>query len=188
MKTEQDLSVQIAERHGVSQGAVSTALDALKRGGGAMAQFSHPDFGGMAQWSKGGMSMVGDMFNSALKAKFDAVMSDLSTAISEGAAAPSHTPEQDSSGASDKRLDGHQSGHWPSEFGAPSSSGGQNDMRYAFFPEVRRLIVENGDRRTVYDTDTHRISGVSQQQSATRSLHFQSQDGDVRLEDLTVVG
>lgn len=187
MKTERDLSVQIAQRHGVSQDAVSTALDALKRGGGAMAQFSHADFGGMAQWSKGGMSMVGDMFNSAMKAKLDAVMTDLATALSADAGSPSDPQEQHSSGVSDARLDGRQPGHWPSEFGAPSSSGGQNDMRYAFFPEVRRLIVENGDRRTIYDTGTHRISGVSQQQSATRSLQFQSQDGDVRLDELTVI-
>jgi hypothetical protein len=36
-----------------------------------MAQFSHADFGGMSQWSPG-MSMVGDMFNTQLKAKLDA--------------------------------------------------------------------------------------------------------------------
>jgi hypothetical protein len=41
-----------------------------------MAQFSHADFGGMSQWSPG-MSMVGDMFNTQLKAKLDALCSDI---------------------------------------------------------------------------------------------------------------
>jgi hypothetical protein len=41
-----------------------------------MAQFSHADFGGMSQWSPG-MSMVGEMFNTQLKAKLDALCSDL---------------------------------------------------------------------------------------------------------------
>jgi hypothetical protein len=41
--------------------AVRTILRPLRSGGGTMAQFSHPDFGGMSQWSPG-MTMVGDMF------------------------------------------------------------------------------------------------------------------------------
>ena len=41
-----------------------------------MAQFSHADFGGMSQWSPG-MSMVGEMFNTQLKAKLDALCSDI---------------------------------------------------------------------------------------------------------------
>ena len=41
-----------------------------------MAQFSHPEFGGMSQWSPG-MTMVGDMFNNGLKSKLDAVCSEL---------------------------------------------------------------------------------------------------------------
>ena len=31
---------------------------------------------------------------------------------------------------------------WPGDFGSPSSSGAQNGMKYAFFPEKRRLLVE----------------------------------------------
>jgi hypothetical protein len=41
-----------------------------------MAQFNHPEFGGMSQWSPG-MTMVGDMFNNGLKSKLDAVCSEL---------------------------------------------------------------------------------------------------------------
>ncbi len=76
---------------------------------------------------------------------------------------------------------------WPEDLGQPSSSGAQGDMRYAFFPEKRRLLIERGDRRTTYDTGTHRIGGVSQQSSHDRSPAFTSQHGPVRLEDLEVV-
>ena len=68
---------RIAERHQVSEDAVKVAYEALRRGGRTIAQFSHEAFGGMAQWSRGGMSMVGDTFNNAMKAKLDAVMADL---------------------------------------------------------------------------------------------------------------
>ena len=184
MNQHDDLIDSVATKHAIAPDAVAAAFAALKRGGGTMAQFSHADFGGMAQWSKGGMSMVGDMFNSTLKAKFDGVMTDLAeglahepigTSTEEGALAP-------------MSRESRSSHDWPDEFGAPSSSGSQNGMRYAFFPEARRLIVEDGSKRTVYDTGQHQISGVSQQQSGSRSLRFHSQVGDVHLDDLTVAG
>ena len=69
---------EVAQRHGVSGDAVLSLLDSLIAGGGSMAQFSHPELGGMGQWSRGGMTMVGDMFNNALKARVDALCAELS--------------------------------------------------------------------------------------------------------------
>jgi hypothetical protein len=62
-----------------------------------------------------------------------------------------------------------------------------NDMRYACFPESRRLAVMRGGRVRVYDTGAHRIGGFSQQQDRSQSLSFSSQLGSVRLEDLPEV-
>jgi hypothetical protein len=42
-------------------------------------------------------------------------------------------------------------------------------------------------RLRVYDTGNHRITGFAQQQSGSQSFSFTSQDGPVRLEDLTEV-
>ena len=52
---------EIASRHGVSLEAAFAVLDSLALSNGAQAQFSHPDLGGMGQWSRGGMIMIGDM-------------------------------------------------------------------------------------------------------------------------------
>ena len=68
---------EIAKRHGVSPEAVEHVLMALMAGQGSQAQFNHPDLGGMGQWSQGGMTMVGDMFNNQLKARVDAICSDV---------------------------------------------------------------------------------------------------------------
>src|ERR1700740_2239135 len=64
---------EVADRHGVSADAVRTLLFALEKGGGTVAQFCHPELGGNGQWMRGGMTMVGDMFNNALKAPVDAL-------------------------------------------------------------------------------------------------------------------
>jgi hypothetical protein len=73
----ENLVARTARKHGVGIDAVEVALATLRRGHGKMAQFSHPEFGGMAQWIAGGMSMVGDMFNAATKGKLDGVLHDL---------------------------------------------------------------------------------------------------------------
>ena len=68
---------EAAERHGVSLDAAVALLGALADGNGRQAQFNHPDLGGMGQWSQGGMIMIGDMFNHGLKARVDALCSEL---------------------------------------------------------------------------------------------------------------
>ena len=73
---------------------------------------------------------------------------------------------------------------WPDDLGQPTSSGGQSDMRYAFFPEKRRLLVEQDGRKIVYDSGDHQISGVSQQSGRSSSLVFTSQSGPVALDTL----
>lgn len=73
---------------------------------------------------------------------------------------------------------------WPKELGQPASSGGQNDIHYAFFPEARRLAIRRGNSVTLHDSGDHRISGV---QSQGGSMRFTSQSGEVRVEDLPQV-
>ena len=74
---------------------------------------------------------------------------------------------------------------WPDGLGQPSSSGGQNDWKYAVFADQHRLVIARGDALKVYDSADHQISGVSQSQGG---LLFHSQNGDVALDRLKVVG
>ena len=50
----------LAERYRVSEEAVRVLRRALERGGGQLAQFSHPELGGYGQWMPG-MTQIGDM-------------------------------------------------------------------------------------------------------------------------------
>ena len=78
---------------------------------------------------------------------------------------------------------------WPDGLGEPSATGSQNDLRYAYFAASRRLAVQKGGTTTLYDTGDHRIGGVSQHQhNDDGGATFTSQNGDVRLDDLKVVG
>jgi hypothetical protein len=174
----------IAERHHVSPEAVAVLLGAIARGHGQQAQFSHPDLGGMGQWSRGGMLMIGDMFNHNLKAKVAALCEDVASLLGEGGTERAGEQEPSLFAQSNPQASPEQ---WPSELGRAASSGSQNDMRYAVFPETHRLAIARGDKLTIYDTGNHQISGFGQQQGSTGSLTLTSQHGVIRLDDLPVV-
>jgi hypothetical protein len=178
-----DLVERMAKKHSVSPTAVQVVLAALRSGGGRMAQFSHADFGGMSQWSPG-MSMVGDMFNRQLKAKLDALCSDIAAHLDASPAADGTRSVGDE--VSYRSMSGSPD-WWPAGLGRPGAVGAQNNLRYAVFPDTRRLVIDDQGATTVYDTGSHRIFGVAQAQSSDQTLSFTSHDGLVRVADLLKV-
>lgn len=186
----------LARRHKVSLDAAVTLLRALAQGNGSQAQFNHPDLGGMGQWSQGGMIMIGDMFNHDLKHRVDALCNELARLLHRQppiGTAPGVSRSQ-SQGGGDGGVslfvpgsDSSSGRWWPADLGSPTSTGAQNDLRYAYFPGPRRLAIQHGGRVSIYDTGEHRVSGFSQQQSGDQSLTFTSQLGLVRVADLPLV-
>jgi hypothetical protein len=76
---------------------------------------------------------------------------------------------------------------WPEGLGEnPNSAGGQNETRYAFFGDQKRLAVDLGDGNVqIFDTGNHLISGVQQAQGGHgRTVAFTSQHGEVDLDKL----
>src|ERR1700712_4319437 len=118
---------RVSIRHSISESAVRTILQALRSGGG-MAQFSHADFGGMSQWSPG-MTMVGDMFNTDLKSKLDAICTELASHIASAGPKSGNDDSRDT--AVSYRSTGSSDQWWPADLGSPSSAGAQNALRYA---------------------------------------------------------
>jgi hypothetical protein len=149
-----------------------------------MTQFSHADFGGMSQWSPG-MSMVGDMFNTQLKSKLDALCTDIAAHLDTSEA--SGDGMRSATDAVSYRSVRASSDWWPSGLGRPGAVGAQNALRYAIFPQTCRLVLDDHGTVSTYDTGAHRIFGVAQAQSSDQTLSFTSQDGLVRLSDLQKV-
>ncbi|MCB1883922.1 MAG: SHOCT domain-containing protein [Geminicoccaceae bacterium] len=162
--------VRIGRRHGIGETAALALFQALAAGGGRMAQFDHPELGGLGQWSGGGMVMIGDMLDHVLRARVNALCCDLTDLVP---AAPATAGKA----------------WWPKHLGRPASSGAQDGLRYAFFPEKRRLVVDTGGQVRVYDTGDHAFRGFGQQQGGgTAGLAFTGRHGPVRLDDLPLAG
>jgi hypothetical protein len=163
----------VAQRHGLSREAVLAMLYAIHLGGGTMAQFSIPELGGSGQWMQGGMTMVGgNMFDNALRARVDALCTELAQLLATTSVFPP------------------SANWWPANLGVPSAAGGQNTARYAIFPSTRRLAIQINGVTKVFDTGEHRIGGVQQQQQGGGygSVTFTSQFGTFDVSSLAELG
>jgi len=192
----------LAARHGFSTDAVTHMLFAVLNGNGQMAQFNHSELGGSGQWMQGGMTMVGDMFNNYLKGRVDALCQDISGILasqpgllrsgsfqsqSQGGSGRQQQASGAPMGASSLFIPDPEENWWPSELGSPGATGAQNNVRYAYFANSRRLAVKTGSEVWVYDTLDHQIGGFSQQQGMGSSIIFSSQYGTVSLASLPLV-
>src|SRR2546430_4531230 len=203
---------ELAQRYGVSTEAVLTLLHALVHGHGTMAQFDHRELGGRGQWMHGGMIMVGDMFNQALKATVDGLCTELSSFLAAFPlvpAAPARSPmasratphqQQQGGGRSTAGSQAPAAGSWgiaapaggagvwwPAELGMPAASGAPDAMGYAYFPAQRRLAIAVHEHFRLYDTLDHQVSRVSQHQGPGSTVTFTSQHGVVEVTSLPLM-
>ena len=216
--TQQGLQVaeDIGRRHGFSAAAVAQLMQTIQRSGGGMAQFNHPEFGGSGQWMAGGMVMIGEMFNNALKARVDGLCQEVAAVLRSqpmAAAALSPSMQQQSGGGWQQQrgvppapaatvapvavagmtpaagplfAPDPRDHWWPAELGSPSASGEQNSMRYAVFPAAGRLAVDVNGQVSVYDTGRQQIGGLSQQQGG--AVVVSTAQGGVSLSSFSAVG
>ncbi|MGB4499475.1 MAG: SHOCT domain-containing protein [Methylococcaceae bacterium] len=205
----QQIINNIAQRYNFSSDAVFSMLLSVINGNGSMAQFSHPEFGGSGQWMRGGMIMLGDMFNNGLKNSVGNLCQELANLIAnepnliqtgsfqsqnqgnqeQANCANSQQNYSNSSNAVSLFVPGADSQNWWTAIGLqfPNSTGKQNNICYAYFAGIRRLAIKlNGDI-TLYDTLDHQIGGFSQQQGNDASLTFSSQYGLIDIKSLPVI-
>ncbi len=207
----QQIINNIAQRYAFSSDAVFSMLVSVINGNGSMAQFNHPEFGGSGQWMRGGMIMVGDMFNNGLKNSVGNLCQELANLIAneptliqtgsfqsqnqdnqEHANDANNSPQQNSSNSGNAVslfMPGEDSQNWWISSGLqfPNSIGKQNNIRYAYFASIRRLAIQLHVDITLYDTLDHQIGGFSQQQGNEASLTFTSQYGLVDIKTLPIV-
>ena len=138
----------IAEHHGFTVAAALVMLAAVIRGNGGMAQFNDPEFGGPGQWMAGGMTMVSGMFNERLRARVQGLAADLSAFVLQ---------RRSTSPFGDSPVNSDHGSWWPRILGVPTSTGAQNDTKYAYFGPLRRLAIARGTHVLLYDTGDHII-------------------------------
>jgi hypothetical protein len=182
----EDVIPRIADRYRVSVDAARHLEQALRSTNGRSAQFNHPDLGGYGQWMPG-MIMLGRMDDCQLRTRVQGLADEIAAVVTGSeTSSPEALARDPNTGAASAcvALPAGES-WWPASFGHPSSSGAQNGIRYAYFPQRDRLLIQAAGRIDAFDTNGKRINGVSQQQSGHgKDLKFSGPDGEVFLHDL----
>ncbi|MBB5222215.1 hypothetical protein HNP73_002151 [Amaricoccus macauensis] len=155
---------EIAARHGVTPETAGHVLEALRGGAGERARFDVPELGGVGQWARDGSVITGDMLDTDLKARVDALCRELAPLVTLPGLAEPEAPR------SDPKIGGGVGSGWPTWPGVASASGAQNDLRYAVFPGRRRLAVARGEAMTAHCVGEPATGGVSRSDGTPRSV------------------
>ena len=108
----ESIADDLAQRCGFSTPAVLHMMRAVDAGWGGMASFDHPEFGGPGQWMQGGMVMLGEPFDHALRGRVDALCNEIAGAYERG-------------GPLTEREDSADTPQWPASLGTPGATGSQ---------------------------------------------------------------
>jgi hypothetical protein len=183
-----DVLPEIAERYQLPEGLVRDLYEQLQRSGCQMVQFDSPELGGQGQWMPGAV-MVSRWNDHHLKARVDGLCCELAAVLcGSDTAAPAMFERPPGTAPAAGRVDlAAGASWWPASFGQPATSGEQNGARYAYFPNVNRLLLQQGARIDAYDTAGYQIRGAAQQQGHTSSLTFASDRGTVDVSKLKCV-
>jgi hypothetical protein len=102
--------------------------------------------------------------------KLDALCSDISAHLD---AAPVNVRSRSGADEVSYRSASESRDCWPTEMGKPGAVGAQNDLRYAFFPDSRRLVIDDQGMISVYDTGNHLIfrHGEGPEQRSNALVH-----------------
>ncbi|AWN15310.1 SHOCT domain-containing protein [Salinisphaera sp. LB1] len=172
--TEQ-IAADLAQRHGFSRDAVRHMIRTVDAGWGGMAAFDHPEFGGPGQWMQGGMIMLSEPFNHSLRARVDALCSEIAGVYAADGPLTERSPQAGAPA-------------WPEYLGTPTATGSQGDLHYAWFADQHRLALMRHGQLQIFDTGDHRITGVAQQQGHSHgNIQFTSQNGTIDLASLTPI-
>jgi hypothetical protein len=175
---------ELAQRYSVSSDAVMMLLRALVNNNGNMAQFNHPELGGGGQWMRGGMTMVGDMFNYGLKSKVDGLCSELSQLLAQQPFVPFPAMSQSQGGGQQEgssvgagsvslfvpEAAGRTSAQWwPAELGFPNGRGGQNRTLESW--SRRRRVVGKAEHNQDGANPRFVVTSLARSRYAARALY-----------------
>jgi hypothetical protein len=183
-----DVIPEIAARYLVPEEKVREIYRQLQANDATQCQFTCDDLGGPVQWQPG-MVMTSRWDDHALRARVDGLCSEL-CAIVRGSdtAAPAALKRDPATPPAISRVDlAAGESWWPAMLGHPSSSGSQNGVRYAYFPDKHRLLLQHGARIDAYDTGEYHLTGVAQQQGHSRTITFSTAEGPIPVEHLKCV-
>jgi hypothetical protein len=154
----------MAEAFAVSEESIAILAGALLRGKGDIARFNIPELGGQGIWKKGQGAVIGNGFDDNLNQQ----ATELCEAIQEALYSEANRSTLEVQGVTDTsdmmpvsiQPDGKEVSWWPKAFGKADIQGETDTLRYAYFSEHHRLIVQTNQRTRFFDTTGFHIHSI----------------------------
>ncbi len=188
----------LAQKHGFSIGAVQMLNNAFSQSRSLnQVQFNISEFGGMGSWMKGGMMMIGDMFNQNLKLRVGSLCEELSQ-LRQNSHGDNVTLNCESCQKNNFAFTQPMPSPQPMNFMQPmnsmqpmnfapfeagvTSSGQSNNVSYKYYGQEKKLVITLNGSQTYTYLDIPSISGVSSSQSSVDGIQktkitFSTQEG-----------
>jgi hypothetical protein len=188
----------IAIKFGLSAETIRQLTYELEKTRGRSARFDIKELGGKGRWELNQTASVGNGFNAAL----NTVVTDLCTEISERIREGTQVEEDATLPSTRKKAQPElddtiglttislKPGAWWSEHygNDPEKTGSVSGMRFAYFAQHRRLILRQGLRNRIFDTEDYNVQDVvAGKAPGFFNIIVQTIEGNLLLTDLTEV-
>lgn len=160
VKREAAMLQSLAQKHDVPLEAVQALAVELARTRGRAVRFDIAALGGEGRWKYGERANVGNGFNEDLNRKVTAICMVIAEALQDREDTLLFDRTEAPS-PSVKPADQPQR-WWPDGFGDPTADGLISGMRYAYFPERDRLLMQHNLRTRYFDTTGYVVDAVIQ--------------------------
>lgn len=196
-----DFTRQIARKYAVSQEIVEYLVREMRITRGESVRFDIKAIGGKGMWKRNQVASVGNGFNEAL----NELVTDLCTEISAEIRATEIIAEHESDPTTlirqprkSENLDEtigltpislKPNSWWPESYGdMPDLTGSVGGLRYAYFSDLARLVIRQGLRNRIFNTEAYHVHGIEAgAEPGFFNLIVQTREGAKFLTDFTEV-
>lgn len=170
---------EIALTYGLSSNTLKDILCSMLNSQGAGATFFVPEWDAEVEWHPRDKTLIDHRGEEDLAGTVDDLCKDLMSVLISDKPYIENIP--DSTEGDDQNRQ-----NWPVIFGEPTQVFINEEVAFAFFERVHRLVVDKQHLRYIYDTRHFRIDGKLPVEKEG-SLVFWGPDGEVDCNDLHLV-
>jgi hypothetical protein len=185
----------IAQKYGLPGGIIRKLASELEKTAGQSVRFDIEEIGGKGSWRLNEIASVGNGKNADLNDAVTELCVEISEKIREDIYDEDEAPTLVSRSRQKVTLDDtiesladalKHSAWWDARYGSdPEKTGSVSGMKFAYFAQQRRLILRQGLRSRIFDTENYNVQDVIPgDEPGFFNLIVLTIEGDLRLTDL----
>lgn len=191
-KNRLEMFPKLCGKYRVPIRVIETLALQIQRSQGADVEFDIPELGGKGIWKRDNSVKIGNGFNKELNNRATELCKDIEALLQDDQRREETTfisKLEDTTGLMPASIQPSSKTWWPERYGLkPTFTGTAGSLRFAYFKEKNRLVIQHNLRNRIFDTTGYEISDIK---SAKNPGFFNTvivtQKGNVSIIKLTEV-